>query len=746
MQQVGKYRIVEQIGHGAMGEVFRAHDPVLDRHVALKIIAAGDDDRLQRFHREAQSAARLSHPNIVVVHDFGEDSGRFFMAMELLEGTDLKAAIANGSLGDVNTKLRVMNQVCDAVAFAHARSIVHRDLKPANIFVLPNQQVKILDFGLARPAHSDMTGTGAILGTPNYMAPEQIKGQKIDARADVFALGAVFYELLSNRRAFEGDSIHAVLYRVLHHDPEPLRILSLGVSQTVSDIVARALMKDPSRRFQSVIEMREAIEAARGATPSVTMLTPTEDFLRKPHGSGTTAWPTTTASQPDGGPPQITLKNEIGGSIVIPAKSGQTLLEASLAAGVKHVHQCGGNARCSTCRVSVMEGAQNLSPRDSAELKLSRRLGFPDDIRLACQSKVLGPVSVRRLILDEDDARIANAEKQTHTAGTETPLAVLSASIREFSTLTRRSLAHDLVHILNRYYLQIGEAVLANGGHIDHYPPGGLIALFGVRGEDATTKCTNAVRAALRMQRRMDVFNSYLREHFGLTFTLDVGLHYGRMIVGHIGHPDHAPLTAIGEAATLATAVAAASRDHDARILATEELINIVEGDVAVGQVSHEILGGRDREYTLYEIVDFAKPDTHYLVQSSWEQIVGRREEAARIFYSKLFEIAPGVQRMFDGVDMSVQGTMLTNMIAAAVKGLDRLDELKPVLQELGRRHARYGVSIEHYAPVEACLLYTIEVMMGESYNLDVKLAWTGIYNFIAETMIEAALAGSPSS
>jgi serine/threonine protein kinase/hemoglobin-like flavoprotein/class 3 adenylate cyclase len=742
MQQVGKYRIVERIGQGAMGEVFRAHDPVLDRHVALKIIAAGDDDRLQRFHREAQSAARLSHPNIVVVHDFGEDSGRFFMAMELLEGTDLKTAIADNSIGDLNAKLKLMTQVCDAVAFAHARSIVHRDLKPANIFLLPNQQVKILDFGLARPAHSDMTGTGTILGTPHYMAPEQIKGQKIDARADVFALGTVFYELLASRRAFEGDSIHAVLYRVIHHDPEPLRILSLGVPPGVSDLVARALMKDPSRRFQSVIEMRDAIQVARGGAPSMTMLTPTEDFLRKSHTGGTVIWPTPSISQsqPDAGPAQLTLKNEIGGSIVVPVKSGQTLLEASLAAGVNHVHQCGGNARCSTCRVSVVEGAQNLSPRDSAELKLSRRLGFPDDVRLACQSKVLGPVAVRRLILDEDDARIANAEKQVRSAGTETPLAVLSASIREFSMLTRRSLAHDIVHILNRYYLQIGEAVLANGGHIDHYPPGGLIALFGVRGEDATTKCSNAVRAALRMQRRMETFNSYLREHFGLAFTLDVGLHYGRMIVGNIGHPDYAPLTAIGDAATLATAVAASSRDHDTRILATEELINIVEGDVRVGHVSHEILGGRDREYTLYEILDFAKPDTHFLVQSSWEQVVARREEAAQVFYGKLFEIAPAVKKMFDGVDMTVQGSMLTNMIAAAVKGLDRLDELKPVLQELGRRHAGYGVSIEHYAPVEACLLYTIEVMMGESYNLDVKLAWTAIYNFIAETMIEASM------
>src|SRR5256885_2060476 len=221
MNHIGKYQLLDRIGEGAMGEVFRAHDPVLDRQVALKVIQAGDDERRQRFRREAQSAARLSHPNIVVVHDFGEDSGRFFMAMELLEGTDLKTAIANGTLGDVNAKLRLMSQVCDAVAFAHARSIVHRDLKPANIFLLANQQVKILDFGLARLAHSDMTGTGTILGTPHYMAPEQIKGQKIDARADVFALGAVFYELLAGRRAFEGDSIHAVLYRVIHHEPEP---------------------------------------------------------------------------------------------------------------------------------------------------------------------------------------------------------------------------------------------------------------------------------------------------------------------------------------------------------------------------------------------------------------------------------------------------------------------------------------------------------------------------------------------
>jgi hemoglobin-like flavoprotein len=161
---------------------------------------------------------------------------------------------------------------------------------------------------------------------------------------------------------------------------------------------------------------------------------------------------------------------------------------------------------------------------------------------------------------------------------------------------------------------------------------------------------------------------------------------------------------------------------------------------VNFGHVSHESLMLRDREVTLYEILDFAKPDVHSLVQQSFEAVASRRAEAAAIFYSKLFEIAPEVKPMFSRVDMRVQGDMLMNMLAAAVRGLDRLEELKPTLQELGRRHIAYGVQIPHYAIVEACLLHTVEAMAGEAFNLDVKLAWTSIYNFIAQTMIEASI------
>jgi class 3 adenylate cyclase/hemoglobin-like flavoprotein len=581
-----------------------------------------------------------------------------------------------------------------------------------------------------------------ILGTPNYMAPEQIKGQSADTRSDVFALGTVFYELLSGRKAFDGDSLHTVLYQVLQHEPPSLRSTTT-VPAEVCEIVTRALAKEPAMRHASVIAMRDAIQIARGGSPDMT-LTSRETIIprsgeRPIPNSGTMVWPTSTTSSGEkvpAMPSNVTFVNESGGDRVLVAQPGQTLLAASLAAGVPHVHECGGNARCSTCRVLVIEGARNLSPRESQELKLAKRLGFQDDIRLACQAKVNGPVRARRLILDADDARIVGAINKSPTAGTETPLAVLHASIREFATLTKRSLAYDVVHILNRYYLQIGETVLANGGHIDRYVAGGMLALFGVAGEDARTKCTNAVRAALRMQKRMQIFNSYLREHFGLTFTLDVGLHYGRMVVGHIGHPEHARLTAIGDAANLAAAIAAISAFQEPGVLATEELVNVIESDVTTGQVTHEVLAGR--EYTLYEMLDFAKPDTHYLVQSSWEQIFAQRDEAARMFYAKLFEIAPSVQPLFAHVDMRTQGAMLINMIAAAVKGLDRLEELKPTLEDLGRRHAGYGARIEHYAPVEACLLYTIEQIMGDDFNLDVKLAWTQIYNFVAQTMIEA--------
>lgn len=265
-EKIGKYQIVGKIGQGAMGEVFKAHDPLLNRLIAVKTIsgsAAAESDARKRFLREAQSAARLNHPNIITVFDLGEDQGRIYMAMELLEGTDLRELINSHAVTDLGQKIDYMVQVCDGLAYAHAKQIVHRDLKPGNIHVQPSGQVKIMDFGLARLGASEMTATGTVMGTPNYMSPEQVRGEKADARSDIFSLGAVFYELLTAHKAFDADSIHAVLFQVLEHDPQPVRNWVADIPEILVEVVRRALEKDPARRFPDAGQMREAVHIAR---------------------------------------------------------------------------------------------------------------------------------------------------------------------------------------------------------------------------------------------------------------------------------------------------------------------------------------------------------------------------------------------------------------------------------------------------------------------------------------------------
>ena len=277
LDRIGKYRVVAKIGEGAMGEVYKAHDPLLNRFVALKTISqalASDPQFKERFTREAQSAAGLNHPNIITVYDFGEEAGLTYMAMEFLEGVDLREAIRAKSLGHLGRKIEVMEQLCEGVAFAHARGVVHRDLKPGNIHIQPSGHVKVLDFGLARIAASDMTKTGTVMGTPHYMSPEQLKGQKADARSDVFSLGAIFYELLSGARAFEGQAMHEVLQRIRDRDPVPLRRRAPATPAALAALVDRAMARDPAARFKDAGEMSRALAHARDELAGETLAAP----------------------------------------------------------------------------------------------------------------------------------------------------------------------------------------------------------------------------------------------------------------------------------------------------------------------------------------------------------------------------------------------------------------------------------------------------------------------------------------
>ncbi len=273
-ERIGKYLIDGELGRGTMGTVYKAHDPVLRRYVALKTLAvhgSSGEETLDRFRREAQAAALLNHSNIVTVHDFGEEQGLLYMAMELLEGTDLRDAIDSDVLLTLEEKIDIVDGILAALDYAHAKGVVHRDIKPANVQLIGpwgdagdtrERQVKIMDFGLARVSSSEMTQDGIVLGTPNYMSPEQALGDKVDGRSDLFSTGAVLYELLTGHKPFEADSTPSVLYQVVHRQPPPVRRWAPQSPAGIVTVVNRALEKDREKRFGSAGEMRAALAAA----------------------------------------------------------------------------------------------------------------------------------------------------------------------------------------------------------------------------------------------------------------------------------------------------------------------------------------------------------------------------------------------------------------------------------------------------------------------------------------------------
>jgi serine/threonine-protein kinase len=273
--RIGKYQIVDLVGEGAMGSVYRALDPVLNRTVAVKVMSDGiarDDELRDRFMREAQSAGSLQHPNVVTIFDFGEYDGHLYIAMEFVDGVDLEELLATPQSLSLNQKLGIAIDVLLGLSYAHKRGVVHRDIKPANIRLTEDGRAKIMDFGVAHLDSSKMTRTGVMVGTPNYMAPEQVTGQKISPATDIFSLGSVLYEMLSGKKAFHGDSLHSVLFKVVSEDLPPLAIAAPDVPVELEAIVRRALAKEPAHRYQDAVEMANDLTAVRariaGRTPS----------------------------------------------------------------------------------------------------------------------------------------------------------------------------------------------------------------------------------------------------------------------------------------------------------------------------------------------------------------------------------------------------------------------------------------------------------------------------------------------
>jgi Tol biopolymer transport system component len=281
--RLGPYEVLAPLGAGGMGEVYRARDPRLGRDVAIKVLPASfskDPDRLKRFEQEARSAGVLNHPNVTIVYDIGQHDGAPYVVQELLEGETLRSELAGGRFSP-RKAIDYAIQIAQGLAAAHEKGIIHRDLKPENLFVTKDGRVKILDFGLAKLVQVEgsanasnlptATEPGLVMGTLGYMSPEQVKNEPADGRSDIFALGAILYEMLSAQRAFHGNSTAEIMVRILKEDPPDLSLSNQNVSPGLERLVRHCLEKNPERRFQSARDLAydlETLTTASGATPA----------------------------------------------------------------------------------------------------------------------------------------------------------------------------------------------------------------------------------------------------------------------------------------------------------------------------------------------------------------------------------------------------------------------------------------------------------------------------------------------
>jgi len=264
--EVGKYRIVDQIGEGAMGVVYRALDPVLNRPVAIKVMSdalARDDDLRGRFLREAQAAGSLQHPNVITIFDFGEVDGHPYIAMEYVEGADLEVLLQRHAPMSVAQKIDVLVDVLGGLSYAHRRGIVHRDIKPANIRIDAEGRARIMDFGIAHLSSSKMTRTGLMVGTPAYMAPEQVTGGGVVPATDIFSVGAVMYELFTGVKPFEGETLQSVFYKIVSTKPADMTLLDSALPPVLNRIAQTALAKEPGDRYASALDMANALTTVR---------------------------------------------------------------------------------------------------------------------------------------------------------------------------------------------------------------------------------------------------------------------------------------------------------------------------------------------------------------------------------------------------------------------------------------------------------------------------------------------------
>jgi adenylate cyclase len=416
------------------------------------------------------------------------------------------------------------------------------------------------------------------------------------------------------------------------------------------------------------------------------------------------------------------------------ADPAMTILDVSIANKIPHLRECGGNGRCTTCRVRICDGIQNVLPRTQREAEVADARRWDRFTRLACQTRVSGDVTLERLIKSCADVSRVQVEEASFAPSEERTLAVLFCDIREFTPFVDKNLAYDVVHILNRFFAAVGDAILMNNGVIYQYVGDQIIGLFGVGGDPPEKSCLDALRAGLGMIETLNDLNAELATEFGTTLAIGIGGHVGPLIVGMMGHPSHRQFTVIGDAMNTASRIEAANKTLGTRFLVSEVLFNHVPQAPVEGRRAQAVLKGTRGTFQLVEAIGFAAPDSALLVQSTVGVLLRHQTRFTKDLYRRLFAMAPAAEGLFRG-DLEGQGLMLSHMLQFLVHAMSRPDTMTLGLRDLGRRHDDYGVTPEHYPAFRQAFLESARGILGDRLTPQVEKAWADTIDMIIKAM-----------
>lgn len=424
--------------------------------------------------------------------------------------------------------------------------------------------------------------------------------------------------------------------------------------------------------------------------------------------------------------------------VALVADPAMTILDVSIAHKIPHSRECGGHARCTTCRVRILDGIQHVSPRTRLEVQVAEARNWDSATRLACQTRVTGDVTVQRLIKGGADVSRLQLEGIPAQRPEEKPLAILFCDIRDFTPFVDRNLPYDVVHMLNRFFAQLGEPILLNNGIIYQYAGDAIIGLFGIGGDVAAKSCLDSVRAGLGMLEAMNDLNAELSAEFDTTFEIGIGAHFGTAIVGQIGHSSCRQFGVIGDPINLASRIEGMNKTLGTRFLVSEDLFSQIRHAPLDGRKAQAVLKGKGGAFHLMEVRGFTHPDPALLAQETVGIFLQHQERFTDRLYERLFAMEPSTRTLFRG-ELKAQGRMLAHMLEFLVYAMSRPESMALGLRDLGRRHAKLGVAAEHYPIFRQAFLDAAREVLAERYTPQIEAAWAATIDTIIEAMHAAA-------